>query len=166
MNCPLHSEETAGILLDYTARRLDENSKAMLERHMASCSECAAFRDEQAMVWTALDAWEATPVSMDFNRNLWARIDAAEAAPWYVRMGHALRLGSWKPVAPLALAGLVIAAGFLMDHPANRAPVGGASAKVSVSEADQVEATLDDIELLYQFESAGEPKPGITPRRM
>ena len=163
MNCPLHSEETAGILLDYTARRLDEDSTAILERHMASCAECAAFRDQQAVVWNALDAWEATPVGRDFNRTLWTRIDAAEAAPWHVRLGHALRLGSWKPVAPLALAGLVMAAGFLMDHPSSRTPVPGATA-VSVSEADQVEATLDDIELLYQFESAAEP--GTAPRKM
>ena len=166
MNCPLHSEETAGILLDYTAGRLDEVSTATLERHMASCVDCAAFRDDQAMVWNALDAWEPTSVSTDFNRNLWARIDAAEAAPWYVRLGHALRLGSWKPVAPVALAGMLIAAGFLMDHPANRAAVPGVTAKVSVSEADQVEATLDDIELLYQFESVGDAKPGTAPRRM
>ena len=166
MNCPLHSEETAGILLDYTARRLDEDSTAMLERHMASCAECAAFREEQAVVWNALDAWETTPVSMDFNRNLWARIDAAEAAPWYVRLGHSLRLGSWKPVTPLAVAALMMAAGFMMDHPANRAAGPAATAKVSISEADQVEATLDDIQLLYQFESAAEPKSGTAARRM
>jgi hypothetical protein len=165
MNCPLHSEESAGILLDYTARRLDEVGTAMLERHMASCAQCAVFRDQQAAVWNALDAWEATPVSTDFNRTLWARIDAAEAAPWYVRLGHLLQLGSWKPVAPLAVAALVIATGFLMDHPSggSHTTIPGQTAAVSVAEADQVEQTLDDIQLLYQFESTD---PGTPPRRM
>ena len=39
------------------------------------------FRSEQAAVWEALDVWEPAPVSVDFNRKLWRRIDAAAADP-------------------------------------------------------------------------------------
>ncbi len=162
MNCPLQSEETRDLLLDYTANRLHEASVKQLELHMASCAACAAFRNDQAAVWSALDAWEPAPVSSHFNRNLWAKIDAAASAPWHEKVLQALRLGSWKPAAPLALAALAIAAGFLLDHPARQTVAANISVEspntvvaVSASEADQVEETLDDIQLLYQFESPG-----------
>ena len=60
----------------------------------------------------------------------------------------------WKPVFPLAVAVVVITAGFLLDHPGDRADVRG----VSVKEADQVEQTLDDIQLLHQFDSVATPR--------
>ena len=95
---------------------------------------------------------------------MWAKLAAALAEPWYVRLGHAARLGTWKPVVPLAVAAMVIVAGFFMDHPADHAPLPGPTSTIAVStsEADQVEQTLDDIQLLYQFESAAE---GTTSRR-
>ena len=96
--------------------------------------------------------WEPAPVSLDFNRRLWQRIDAAASAPWYKGLAEALRFANWKPVIPLTAAALVMAAGFLLDHPRN----GNQAQGVSVTEADQVEQTLDDIQLLRQFD-------GITP---
>jgi anti-sigma factor RsiW len=159
MNCPLRKEETAHILLDYSAGRLDSARGAVLERHMENCADCAAFRMEQAAVWNALDVWQPAPVSLDFNRRLWQRIDAAEAAPWYTRLVESLRFAQWKPVLPLTAAILLIAAGFLFDHPGGRAvvPTAPAATSVSVSEADQVEQTLDDIQLLHQFNAAAAP---------
>jgi anti-sigma factor RsiW len=155
MNCPLGKEETAHILLDYSAGRLDTASVAVLERHMESCSKCAAFRTEQAAVWDALDAWKPSPVSLDFNRRLWQRIDAADAAPWYERLTESLRMAPWKPVLPLTAAILIIAAGFLFDHPGGRAPAPADS--VSVTEAEQVEQALDDIQLLRQLNTSATP---------
>jgi anti-sigma factor RsiW len=158
MNCPLGKEETAHMLLDYSAGRLDTASVAVLERHMESCAECAAFRAEQAAVWDALDAWKPSPVSLDFNRRLWQRIDAADAAPWYKRLVESLRMAPWKPVLPLTAAILIIAAGFLFDHPGGRSPAPGASAdSVSVTEAEQVEQALDDIQLLRQLNTSATP---------
>jgi hypothetical protein len=167
MNCPLRKEETAHILLDYSAGRLDTASVAGLERHMESCAECAAFRLEQAAVWDALDAWKPSPVGLDFNRRLWQRIDAADAAPWYKRLTESLRMAplhinAWKPVLPLTAAILLIAAGFLFDHPGGRSSAPGAAAdsvsvSVSVTEAEQVEQALDDIQLLRQLNTAAPP---------
>ena len=158
VNCPLRKEETAHILLDYSAGRLDTAATSVLERHMESCPECAAFRVEQAAVWNALDAWEPSPVSPDFNRRLWQRIDAAEAAPWYERLAESLRIAAWKPVLPLTAAILIVAAGFLFDHPGGRSPLPGAAANsVSVTEAEQVEQALDDIQLLRQLNTAAAP---------
>jgi anti-sigma factor RsiW len=157
MNCPLRKEETAHILLDYSAGRLDAARTAVLERHMEHCADCGAFLAEQAAVWDALDAWQPAPVSLDFNRRLWQRIDAADAAPWYERLIESLRFAQWKPVVPLTAAILLIAAGFLFDHPGGKSSLPGAPAvanSVSVTEAEQVEQTLDDIQLLHQLNAA------------
>jgi anti-sigma factor RsiW len=148
MTCPLRTEET-DLLLDYSAGRLDAARTAILARHMESCPDCASFRMEQKTVWDALDTWEPAPVSMDFNRRLWQRIEAAAAAPWYKNLGESIRFANWKPVIPLTAAILVIAAGFLLDHPGART---NSVPGVSVKEANQVEQTLDDIQLLDQLD--------------
>jgi anti-sigma factor RsiW len=148
MNCPLQTEET-DLLLDYSAGRLDARKTAVLAQHMESCAACASFRKEQKAVWDALDLWEPAPVSVDFNRRLWQRIDAAAADPWYTSLAESLLFANWKPVIPLTAAILVIAAGFLLDHPATRNP----ASSISVKEADQVEQTLDDIQLLNQLDA-------------
>ena len=141
MNCPLHTEETSAILLDYSAGRLDAAGTTALEGHMEGCADCAAFRREQGNVWDALDTWQNEPVSVDFNRRFWARIEAEKALPWYRKL-------LWKPALPLVFAALLMTFGFLMDHR-------GAPARpvVTISEADQVEQELDDIQLLYLLDS-------------
>lgn len=163
MNCPLQNPATADILLDYAAGRLDAVRATGLERHIAACSRCAAFGIEQTAVWDALDAWHPAPVSTDFNRRLWHRIDAANV-PWYRALAGWLRRTSWKPAIPLAAALVVIATGLLVEHPgAKVSPVPGVS--VSVTEADQVEQTLEDIQLLNQLDVATAPN-NATSKRM
>ncbi len=147
MTCPLLTGETE-LLLDYSAGRLPDD--ASLAHHVAGCPGCARFATEQAAVWKALDEWEPAPVSMDFNRRLWRRIDAAAVIPWYRNFGEI-----WKPAIPLTAAILVIAAGFLLDHPRVHQPrVPG----VTVQEAAQVEQTLDDIQLLDQLDTVNSKK--------
>jgi hypothetical protein len=144
MTCPLLTGET-DLLLDYSAGRLPAARTAAVAHHMAGCPGCAQFLTGQAAVWKALDEWEPAPVSVDFNRRLWQRIDAAAAVPWYKNFGEI-----WKPAIPLTAALLVIAAGFLLDHPGVRQTrVPG----VTLQEANQVEQTLDDIQLLDQLDS-------------
>jgi anti-sigma factor RsiW len=169
MTCPLQTKETVDLLIDYSARRLDAAKTASLERHLETCEECAAFHVEQAAVWEALDAWEPLPVSADFNRRLWQRIDAVAAEPWYKSLATSMRFANWKPVLPLAAAVVVIAMGFVLDHPGDRVFSPGISGhsvteqSMSVKEADQVEQTLDDIQLLHQFDAIALPD---TPKAM
>ncbi|MGA2713706.1 MAG: hypothetical protein ABSG41_11430 [Bryobacteraceae bacterium] len=161
MDCPLQREETADLLLDYSARRLDAARAVLLERHMENCLECSKFRAEQAVVWDALDRWEPMPVSTDFNRRLWQRIDAAANAPWYRSLADSLRFANWKPVFPLAAAILAIAGGFLLDHPGKEVADPAESVQgVSVTQADQLEQTLDDIQMLRQLDTANAPSGG------
>jgi anti-sigma factor RsiW len=149
MNCLYKSDEA---LLDYTAGRMNADKMAALDLHMQTCPDCAALRFEQTAVWDALDAWEPAPVSVDFNRRLWQRIDAADAAPWYQRLADSFRFGNWKPAFALTAAMVVIAAGFILDHPAELRQATSAEG-VSTTEAEQVEQTLDDLQLLHQFDS-------------
>ena len=128
---------------------------------MENCAACASFRTEQTAVWNALDLWEPAPVSMDFNRRLWQRIDVAAAAPWYRSLLDSVRLTNWKPLIPLTAAILAIAGGFLLDHPSHDTPAPGVPViGVSVKEADQVEQTLDDIQLLQQLDAVAPPNGG------
>jgi hypothetical protein len=143
----------SALLLDYTAGRLDSPArsadKARLERHMEECPACAAFRIEQTAVWEALDLWEPSPISLDFNRRLWQRIENNAARPWYSNLAESLRFANWKPMVPLTAAILVIAVGFVLDHRSAGQPVPG----MTVREADQVEQALDDIDLLHQLDA-------------
>ncbi len=164
MNCPLKRVETTDLLLEYSARRLDASRAAALERHVEGCADCSAFLAQQTAVWDALDAWEPPPVSIDFNRRLWQRIDRVAELPWYRGLLSGLRAANWKPVFPMAVAVLVIAGGFLLDHQGERAVTPNAETPgVSIIEADQLEQTLDDIQLLRQLDSVA---PSGTSKQM
>jgi anti-sigma factor RsiW len=160
MNCPIRNEETAELLLAYTARRLDPARTAVLEEHMNVCAQCAEFRAGQELVWQALDAWEAPPVTPDFNRRLYQRIEAEAAEPWYKRL-FTTSLATWKPAVPLAAACLVVVAAFVFDHPvATVQPTSSPAFRVSnVAEAEQVENALDDLQLLRQLDSSAPSGP-------
>jgi len=170
----MRTEEHKDRLLAYSAGRLRGEDLAKFEQHMRACAECAAIGKAQSCVWNLMDVWEPRPVSPDFDRRLYARIDAAASASWLDRMFAAmndfLRPVFARPAFPLAAASLVIAAGFVLDHPGKslRTNTTQASAHVSSGEpvkleVDQVEATLDDIEMLRQFdakaEDSGKEKP-------
>ena len=50
MNCPLETRDNAQLLLDYCARKLEPESVAILERHIALCSACREFASRQRAV--------------------------------------------------------------------------------------------------------------------
>lgn len=168
MSCGIRSEEHTDHLLAYSAGKLRGEAAEKLELHMRSCDECAAIGKSQSNVWNLLDAWEVRPVSADFNRQLNARIDAASSASWLERFGSAmsdfLRPVFARPAFPLAAASLVIAAGFVLDHPGRSfsplskpAELHASNQQVDLNkvdlEVDQVEATLDDIDMLSEFDA-------------
>jgi hypothetical protein len=154
MNCPIRNEETAEILLAYTARRLDPARTAVLEDHMNVCAECAGFRAGQELIWQALDAWEAPAVTPDFNRRLYQRIEFEASEPWYKRL-FTIPFATWKPAIPLAAACLLVVAGFMLDHPVSMTPANTPPAiHVNATDADKVESALDDLQLLRQLDSS------------
>ena len=156
MNCPLKTEDTFDVLLDYSAGKLDKSASVRFERHIAACADCTAFVAGQSEVWKTLDVWEPEPVSMDFNHGLWKRIDAANAVPWYTKLADSLRMGAWKPALPLTAAAFLVATAFMMDHQTavqvthNAGSIYG----VTVKEAEKLEQTLYDIQLMRQLDAA------------
>jgi hypothetical protein len=117
-------------------------------RHVAGCAQCAAFRMDHEALWNLLDEWQPAPVSVDFNRRFWQQAETVRAGAWR-RVLDAMRT-VWAPAIPLAAMALLIGAAFLYDHPV--APPVSHSKDV-----EQVERTLDDIQLLGQFDSAERP---------
>ncbi len=151
MKCPIESKENAGLLLDYCARRLDPEKTRILEAHMRLCEACRRFGDGQRALWESLNQWEAMEVSADFDRRLYRRIAEEQARPsWWQR---ALGPLFTRPALPLtATAGLVVAAGFLLHQPA--APPANPETPAAAADVEQVERTLEDIEMLRQLNLA------------
>ena len=152
MNCPIETQESAGLLLDYCSRKLDPETTAVLERHIASCPACSEFARGQNAVWQALDAWEALPVSSDFDRRLYRRIE--EQAPWWDRVLRPFRPVLVRQGLPVAAAAcLVVMAGILLDRPAGVPRISGEpdAAQFEAVQPDQVEHALEDMEMLHEL---------------
>ncbi len=144
MSCPLQHGEGAELLLAYCARRLDEESRAWLERHMDLCPQCRSIAQQQAAVWEALDYWDALAVSEDFDARVRQRIRFAE------RGDHLKSRGLWRALrVPLAVASILLGALMLVRLPTSLHP---APELAGPAEVDSAEAALEDIELLRTLE--------------
>ena len=149
MRCPIETQDNAELLLSYSARRLNPESAAILEAHMEMCPQCREFRDSQRALWEALDQWEARPISADFNRRLYRKIEEQDQLGWWERIFGAGRPMFLRPALPLAAtAFLVLVAGLMID-PGRIVTTAGETPQVR--EVEQVERTLEDMEMLRQF---------------
>ncbi|MGA2197161.1 MAG: zf-HC2 domain-containing protein [Bryobacteraceae bacterium] len=148
MNCPMEARQGSELLLEYTAGRLAPGEAAALEAHLESCARCREFARSQKMVWQALEAWEAEPVSLDFDRRLFARIEQAPLSWWARLTGQVMHHA--VPVA--AAAGVMILAGLMLERPAVT-PVAPPqeSAQVETLGPEQVQSALDDMQMLRDF---------------
>lgn len=167
MKCPIETQDNAELLLSYSARRLNPESAAVLESHMEMCPQCREFRDSQRALWEALDQWEARPISADFNRRLYRRIEEQDQLVWWERIFGAGRPMFLRPALPLAAtACLVLVAGFMIDNPGRMVAPAGETPQAR--EVEQVERTLEDMEMLRQFNLVSAPisEKGDSSRRM
>ena len=142
MNCPIRTQENKEWLLEYSACRLDAALTAMVERHMETCEGCAKFVQEQRVVWDALGRWEAPDLTADFNRRLYQKVDQAQPSSWFKRF--------WRPLVPVAAACLLIVAGVVLHTPTALNPE-RSQARVESVEPEQVERTLDDLQMLREL---------------
>jgi hypothetical protein len=167
MNCPLETRENAQLLLDYCTRKLAPETVATLERHIAICGRCREFAGSQRAVWQALDAWEAAPVSRDFDSRLYQRIEAQDGCQvgWWNLLLRPFR----SPFSPIfspifskvtlrrslpaaAMAGLLLMAGVILERPTiSPAPPAEDMAQVDSVQPEQVERALDAMEILNEF---------------
>lgn len=162
LSCPLTSGDAeAALLLDYCNRKLDPDRAAVLERHIRQCPACAAFASSQALLWESLDAYEAMPVSPDFDRRLFARIEAEEQKPtWtkiWLRFWNRFTMGGtltgaqlWRPALPVA-ACLLVAMGLYLrpGMESSRNPVTTEVSSIeNAIQPEQLETALEDMEML------------------
>jgi len=154
MNCPLGTRDHAELLVAYSTRKLDAADTAAVEEHIGVCAACREFVRGQKAVWDALDIWEAEPISADFNRRLYQRIDAQ--VTWWDRWMQPLRPLIFHRTASLAAAAcFVLAVGLVLDQtatPPRQAARASAVAEVEGGlQPDQVLKALDDMEALSRF---------------
>jgi anti-sigma factor RsiW len=136
-------------LVEYAAGKLEPESAAAVESHLAECSRCHALASAQASLWKTLDAWETPPVSADFDRRLYRRIGEDLRLSWWERISRPFRPMPLRQAVPLtATACLLLMAGLLLEHPSRIKQAESHKEKVRV---EQVERTLDDMDLLHQF---------------
>ncbi|MBK5293144.1 MAG: hypothetical protein JJE04_15910 [Acidobacteriia bacterium] len=155
--CPIQDRENAGILLDYCDRKLDPDMMALLDSHVSQCAGCRQALAAQQLVWEALDSWDPAPVSIDFNRRLYQRIDKEAATAWWRRMFQPVLPFSMRPALPMAAACIVLMAVFLFQAPSEQQ----LQKKMTVEfiDVEQVEKTLDDMEMLRQMEGLLQEEP-------
>ncbi|HVN05560.1 MAG TPA: zf-HC2 domain-containing protein [Bryobacteraceae bacterium] len=148
------------MLVAYAAGQLDQEAVAAFEEHLSGCPECSATAADQMAVWQALDVWETPSVSPDFNRRLYHRIETEMRLSWWERLTRPFHPLVLRRILPLtATAALLLMAGLILERPAAVAP---ATKGAEAVRAEQVERTLEDLELLRQFSAA---RPGNNEHR-
>jgi hypothetical protein len=150
MNCPIKSKENTDWLLDYSAGRLDRERAGEIARHVEICPDCARFVEGQQLVWNALGQWEPRPVSSDFDRRLYCMIEQTKSQSWIRRLFRPLQ-PLWRPMVPVAAACLLIAVGVVLRTPESAVGPVHPQVRVETIEAEQVERTLDDMQMLREL---------------
>ena len=156
MQCPMQNNEAAESLLDYCARKLDPARTAVVESHLRICESCRKLVRAQQTVWESLEAWDGIEVAPDFNRRLYARIEAESRRGFVSRWMHTAlarwSIMSWRPALPVALAcATVIAALWIQEPGTRKLNVEEPQAKVERVDIEQVERTLQDLDMLKQL---------------
>src|SRR5579863_9921629 len=110
MICFTDNPQSAELLADYCAGALDAKRAGEIEAHLQKCAQCKALAQAQRMVWEALDSWRPVQVSPNFDAKLYARIGAEAKQPWW-------KQGLWRPLLPLAAAGVALALALVVWMP-------------------------------------------------
>lgn len=151
-DCPVREAEGIERLISYAAGTLGAAESSVLERHLAECAKCRKLAGEQKNVWEALEGWTPAPISSDFDRRLYQRIAMEGGRPWWRFLWPPRFSFGFRHAAPVALACVALAAAFLIPGPIAQQPVPHSlAAPQQKVDLEQVERTLDDLEMLKQF---------------
>lgn len=149
--CPLQESEQAETFLSWMDGTLEPQARAALELHALECEPCRTAIEGQKAVWSALDSWEPAAVSQDFNRRLYAAIDAEQARPWWKRMFTLALPFPVRPAIPIAASCLLLIGVVLFRAPQ---PVELENKQAGIIErvdVEQVDRSLDDLNLLREL---------------
>ena len=151
MRCPSETPQSVAVLLAYIAHELEEPQAAALAEHAAGCSACRQWMAAMGGVRRALDGWEAPPVSADFDRRLFARVE--REVSWWDVLLRPFRPSQGSRALPIAAAaGLLIAAGLWIGRPGT-SPILSvpASAQMEPLHPDQAQHALEEMDMMQQF---------------
>jgi len=154
MTCPIEKGKPE-LLAEFAAGELDMETASALEQHMAGCGVCRTRAAEHRAVWEVLDVWEAPPVSAEFDRRLYRRIEAEARPSWWERIVEPFRAMPLRQLVPLTATTCLLMVGVLLERPGLTVP---ATRHADTVRIDQVERTLDDMELLGELGDA-QPAP-------
>ena len=147
MNCPIHNNNSE-ILLDYCSRRLSLESTLLVEAHIEHCPECKAMTESQMAVWEALDQWEAEPVSADFDRRLYARIEQ-RGDSWWARLTGFASGVNFRPAFTLGAACATVVFALILRGPMiNVSDQPDQVIRIEASELEQAERVLEYMDML------------------
>jgi len=149
--CPLQEGEQAALFLAWMEGTMTPEETARLEAHAAGCASCREVMEGQKAVWSALDAWEPETVSQDFNRRLYAAIDAGQAQPWWKRMLERAFPFPLRPAVPVAATCLLMIGVFLFQTPQPVELENKQAVMFDRVDVEQVDRSLDDLNLLREL---------------
>lgn len=152
--------QDADLLLGYATGALEAEAQVRVESHLESCRACREFVQGRREVWEALDGWNAPPVSVDFDRRLYARIE--QDVSWWDRVLMPFRPALIRRGLPIAAAaGLVLMAGIAVDRSTEVKPIPQkASVQLESLRPDQAEHALEDMEMLQELNGIAAPDTG------
>jgi anti-sigma factor RsiW len=153
VHCPMQ-RENAELLLAYVERKLSAPGAEAFERHLEVCDACRESLAAQQAVWVALDHWDAAEISVDFNRRLYRKIESEQRQPWWRRIPAPALPWALRPAMPIAVAAMAMVAVFLFRGPSGTDLPRHRSA--DTVDVEQVERTLDDLDMLKQLGVAGQ----------
>ncbi len=162
MRCPVRTREKAEIILDYCSGTLDQPTRLLFERHLTGCPDCQSVRDRQNSVWSIADDWVPAPISLDFNRRLYQRIEREERESWWSHI-PSFCSAALQPSVPMVGACLVVVASLfyqsLNPAPEQAADAVSLRAETETADVEGAEQALEDIELLRSLPIAGVTSP-------
>ncbi|HUI80991.1 MAG TPA: zf-HC2 domain-containing protein [Bryobacteraceae bacterium] len=149
MKCPIGSDEQLELLEAYCAGERNTPGTAALAKHLEGCAACRELVASQQAMWSALDEWKAPEASADFNRRLFARVEQ-EVSLWdrLTEPFRPLWVRLTVPVAAAASVALMLA--LILNH----RPVQPQPGPVELSQPEQIEHALDDMQMLHDFNTA------------
>jgi hypothetical protein len=126
--------------------------------YLEKSPECRAMYEQQQAVWGALDLWEPVEPSAAFDRGVYQKIERSTAGSWGLPawlVEPGLWLAAVRPSLAAAFAALLFIAGTIVSYqPKRNADALAARQPQAVaSEVEQIDQTLDDIEMLADFDA-------------
>lgn len=124
--------------------------------YLESSPECRTMYEQQEAVWEALEMWAPVEPSAGFDHSIYGRIPQRpmQSVRWWGGL-LAEWIGPWRPGLAAGLAALLLIAGMIVSYQPRAEVQSSATALSAGTESEyleQIDQTLDDIEMLADFE--------------